>query len=80
MLNVFGPLGRGFEIKKEVPACLVGGGLGIAPLLFLAKRICRIKNDIMSNDTIILGGRSAEDVETAGKGFWTVRYEGFLHN
>ena len=62
VLNVFGPLGRGYEIFKDQPACLVGGGLGIAPLLFLAKRLCRLKKD-MTGDLIILGGRSRQEVE-----------------
>lgn len=61
-LDVFGPLGRGYRINQEVPACLVGGGLGIAPLLFLAKRLCRAGGD-RSRDMIIIGGRTRDDVE-----------------
>ncbi len=61
-LDVFGPLGRGFKIDKGSPACLVGGGLGIAPMLFLAKKISSSGRD-HSHDLIILGGRSREDVE-----------------
>jgi dihydroorotate dehydrogenase electron transfer subunit len=62
ILDVFGPLGRGFRIQDEKPACLVGGGLGIAPLLFLAKEIIYSDRD-HSNDLIILGGRTRDDVE-----------------
>jgi dihydroorotate dehydrogenase electron transfer subunit len=61
-LDVFGPLGRGYKINRSRPACLVGGGLGIAPLLFLAKRISSMDKD-HSSDIIILGGRSRDDVE-----------------
>jgi len=61
-LDVFGPLGRGFEIYLDKPACLVGGGLGIAPLLFLAKKLYRSTKD-NSRDLIILGGRSRQEVE-----------------
>lgn len=61
-LDVFGPLGRGFRIDKDRPACLVGGGLGIAPMLFLAKKIASFSHD-HSRDLIVLGGRSREDVE-----------------
>ena len=61
-LMVFGPLGRGFSIPKDAPVCLVGGGLGIAPMLFLSKEVCRVKKGCAS-DMIVLGGRSAEDVE-----------------
>ncbi|MDZ7261288.1 MAG: dihydroorotate dehydrogenase electron transfer subunit [candidate division KSB1 bacterium] len=39
-LDVLGPLGRGFEIKEGLElAVVVGGGLGIAPLLFLCQEV-----------------------------------------
>ena len=62
-LSVFGPLGHGFSLDEGRPACLVGGGLGIAPLLFLAKEICRRKSGNSQPDVIILGGRTASEVE-----------------
>jgi len=62
ILDVFGPLGRGFEIRTGQPACLVGGGLGIAPLLFLAKHLVRSSRD-HSQDLILLGGRTKGEVE-----------------
>lgn len=61
-ISVFGPLGRGFVIEKESPSIIVGGGLGIAPLLFLAKENCRIKKSC-GNDLVILGGREKTEVE-----------------
>jgi len=61
-LDVFGPLGRGFRIPEDRPACLVGGGLGIAPMLFLAKIVAATTRD-HSRDMIVLGGQSREDVE-----------------
>lgn len=61
-LSVFGPLGRGFRLDDTVPSCLIGGGLGIAPMLFLAKEICRTKKSC-SKSVIILGGRTASEVE-----------------
>lgn len=36
---VLGPLGRGFPLESKMPAFLVGGGFGVAPLYFLAKRL-----------------------------------------
>ncbi len=62
ILDVFGPLGRGFEINHDQQACLVGGGLGIAPLLFLAKRLSRSSRD-NSRDRILLGGRTKSEIE-----------------
>lgn len=61
-LDIFGPLGRGYRIDRNRPACLVGGGLGIAPLMFLAKRICQLGRD-HGDDLVIIGGRTSGDVE-----------------
>ncbi len=58
---VFGPLGRGFKINTDGPSILVGGGLGIAPLLLLLKENCRLKKDC-GEDIVILGGRNKEEV------------------
>lgn len=38
-VNVMGPLGRGFTIISNQNAVLVGGGIGIAPLIYLARRL-----------------------------------------
>jgi dihydroorotate dehydrogenase electron transfer subunit len=62
ILSVFGPLGHGFNLKKDSPAVLIGGGLGIAPMLFLAKELCRLRSESDQN-IVILGGR--EKIEVA---------------
>jgi dihydroorotate dehydrogenase electron transfer subunit len=61
-LSVFGPLGRGYRLDTTSPSVIVGGGLGIAPLLFLVKENCRLKKDC-SNDLIILGAREKIEIE-----------------
>ena len=39
-LNVLGPIGRGFSPSPELPErLLLGGGVGIPPILFLAERL-----------------------------------------
>ena len=38
-ISILGPLGHGFPIKCEGKALLVGGGYGVAPLYFLARRL-----------------------------------------
>ena len=40
-LDVLGPLGRGFDLPKtaDQPILLVGGGMAVAPLYFLARRM-----------------------------------------
>ena len=38
-VHVMGPLGHGFPLKCDGSALLVGGGFGVAPLYFLARRL-----------------------------------------
>ncbi len=54
-LNLIYPLGKGFSLKGQHPL-LVGGGAGIAPLLYLAR--CYNVGGIFP--TILLGGRTKE--------------------
>ncbi len=55
-INVMGPLGNGFPVKpaKKKRALIVGGGIGIPPLLELAKQISSKKTKI------ILGYKDSE--------------------
>ncbi|MCL2026915.1 MAG: dihydroorotate dehydrogenase electron transfer subunit [Bacteroidales bacterium] len=52
------PLGNGFEIKHETNIWLIGGGCGIAPLLYLAKAL----NQNNIRPTILMGGRSKKNI------------------
>ena len=38
-IRVLGPIGNGFPLKDGVNAILIGGGIGIPPMLELAKRL-----------------------------------------
>jgi dihydroorotate dehydrogenase electron transfer subunit len=40
-VNIIGPLGKGFDfnVQREGTALLIGGGIGLAPLLFLSDRM-----------------------------------------
>ena len=51
-IDILGPLGNGFPLRDE-PAILIGGGIGIPPMLELVKRL---KGD----KTIVLGYRDAD--------------------
>lgn len=62
ILPILGPLGNGFSIDSHKPACLVGGGMGIAPILFLAEYLNGIEGR-KAADTVILGGRNREELE-----------------
>ncbi len=61
-VSLLGPLGKGFEMKQDIPACLVGGGLGIAPLLLLTAKLTE-KYTAPKDITVILGGRTKGEVE-----------------
>lgn len=64
-LNVMFPLGNGFTLPTPDPQTgllsrhlLVGGGVGVAPLLFLGRRI----KEMGGEPTFLLGARSAADL------------------
>jgi len=57
-VNIVGPLGNHFATGSAM--CLVGGGLGIAPLLFLAKSILG-RNEAISLK-VILAARTREEL------------------
>lgn len=55
-LNIFGPLGNGFTIDPDARNLLiVAGGIGIAPLCFLAERAAAAGKKV----TLLIGARSA---------------------
>ena len=55
IVNAVLPIGHGFTIGDEHSALLVGGGVGVAPLLLLGRRL-KAKG---IKPTFLLGGRSA---------------------
>ena len=55
-INVMGPLGNGFTLDARKPL-LVGGGIGIAPLLYLA-RIFAAHNSVDA----LLAGRNRDEI------------------
>jgi len=59
-VSVVGPLGNSFDVESEGPICLVGGGMGMAPMLFLAKSLLRSpsKKEII----VILGARNSAEI------------------
>ncbi|MBU9712450.1 dihydroorotate dehydrogenase electron transfer subunit [Evansella tamaricis] len=60
-VNVLGPLGEGFpieEVKENDTCLLVGGGVGIPPLYYLAKQLVKKGANVIT----ILGFRSEGDI------------------
>ena len=64
-LSLVGSLGHGFDRSAKHPL-LVGGGTGLAPLLYLADTF--VEEGIRPD--VLMGGRTAEDV------FWKDLYDG----
>jgi len=60
LLDVQGPLGQGFRIEPAGRQVLLGGGMGIAPLGYLAQRLQGQKI------TCLLGSRDAESFRACG--------------
>jgi dihydroorotate dehydrogenase electron transfer subunit len=54
-MEVLGPLGRGFRMLPDVIPLLVGGGVGIAPLIFLAEEAVRKGRQV----ELLAGARTA---------------------
>ena len=66
-LDLLGPLGRGFDLSGR-RLLLVGGGMGLAPLLFAAGRCCPEPVDVLA------GGRNGDEL------FWTGLFEDVCEN
>jgi dihydroorotate dehydrogenase electron transfer subunit len=70
-ISLIGPLGRGFRLSSATSVCLIGGGIGIAPLLFLADRLQSIL-PAAPNCTVLLGSRSAQELKPLAAEFSTL--------
>lgn len=57
MVNVLGPLGHGFAMKYQRPL-IVGGGMGLSPLLYYA-------DAMKGRADVLMGGKTADEL------FWT---------
>ncbi|NLN16495.1 MAG: dihydroorotate dehydrogenase electron transfer subunit [Firmicutes bacterium] len=57
-VDLLGPLGRGFTLVPDRRPVLVGGGLGLAPLLFLARRL----REARQRPVVLVGCRRGSDV------------------
>jgi len=57
VLEIIGPLGNGFDLEAASTPILVGGGMGIAPLPFLASEAARKRSP--ADITVLLGARTA---------------------
>lgn len=68
-IKLLGPLGHGFNTKVQKPL-LVGGGMGLSPLLYCAQWFSNRQVEV----DVLMGGR------TAGELFWQQQFAGFASN
>jgi dihydroorotate dehydrogenase electron transfer subunit len=62
IVRMVGPLGRGFEPRERVDhMLLVGGGIGSAPLIWLAEDLVAEGREV----TLVLGGRTSAQIYPA---------------
>ena len=61
-LDIIGPLGKGFSLNAK-KALLVGGGVGIAPLIYLSRALCG------GNNQVLLAGRNSREL------FWQSEFK-----
>lgn len=66
-INCMWPFGHGFSLECKCPL-LVGGGMGIAPLVYLAQQLCP------RPVSIVIGGRSKEEL------YWQDMFTGLCDN
>lgn len=59
-VEVIGPIGCGFPVKCEGVPLLVGGGYGVAPLYFLARRL--VEAGSAKGPLLFVGGRTRGDL------------------
>ncbi|MCX5701346.1 MAG: dihydroorotate dehydrogenase electron transfer subunit [Candidatus Omnitrophica bacterium] len=55
-LDIIGPIGKGFDYKAGSGQIIVAGGMGVAPLVFLAKVLAK------SKPRVFLGARTKEQI------------------
>ena len=60
-IDLLGPIGKGFTVSSPGKPAFVAGGIGVAPLVFLADAIAESGLDI-SDAIVCLGGRTANDI------------------
>ncbi|MBU1113471.1 MAG: dihydroorotate dehydrogenase electron transfer subunit [Candidatus Omnitrophica bacterium] len=56
VLDIIGPLGKGFDFKNNRENILIAGGIGVAPLVFLAQKLKGTKN------LVLLGAKNKSEV------------------
>ena len=68
-LSVLGPLGKGFSVPaSSEPTCIIGGGIGVAPLFYLAQKAIQQSSDL-KKIKVLLGAATAGEINTIADEF-----------
>ena len=71
-LDIIGPLGRGFAYERRATnderRILVAGGIGVAPLVFLAEKLREIRNPKPeTRNPVLLGSKNRDEILCASE-------------
>jgi dihydroorotate dehydrogenase electron transfer subunit len=72
-LDLIGPLGRGFTLSKSGSFSMIGGGMGIAPLYFLARQHMQV-NRAFGNPPVLLGAQTQAELLQLAEEFVELGY------
>jgi dihydroorotate dehydrogenase electron transfer subunit len=72
-VNLIGPLGNGFNLDPRGSFCMIGGGMGIAPLYFLAQKFRRTEHRD-NNQPILLGAQTQAELLLLAEEFTGLGY------
>ncbi len=61
-IEIMGPLGNGFTLDSALPVSVIGGGMGVAPLLYLVKMLDKKGVEF----SFIAGFKSKDDIFASG--------------
>ncbi len=69
VLDIIGPLGKGFRLSRPAAAnILVSGGMGVAPLVFLAERINKAQTGkVKTRNLVLLGAKNKKALLAAAE-------------
>ena len=72
-VDLIGPLGNGFNLQPKGPFCMIGGGMGIAPLYFLAQKF-RQSESQGNNHPVLLGAQTQTELLFLAEEFTDIGY------
>ena len=61
-VDVLGPLGNGFNLDSKKTAIIIAGGMGVAPLLYVAQQITNYKLPITDYLQVFIGANTKKKV------------------